>query len=931
MRIATLSSLLLLTTTAAREPVLVLDAMDNTNNWDPHAITLATSSDRVEGRSSLRFSGSGHARFKPSVFKRIDIRKYDRLVMNVKIVDGHVTDFGLVTGGFPQPGKFKFPRWAKYDESTPSGHWMEYSCNLHLCEWPGGAAKFLDASRPALSLLYTPGKGNTGILVDHLRLVRDPVRIGYDWIAPVKPLQILRKGGRVEYVKEIEVTNVSVQDVKLQFRFSKESVRKFKGTLKPKKVKLKRGEKVTCMATFRPSSRLKPLEVENQIIEVVPDNNSSLIQRIEILTAAPFPPVKHPFTVKEIQKGGHAENLLKEFETVRLPKGPCIWMSQSSLNSNGRCVDRHQGQDADGFDRLKCRTCGKAQEATSLTGGVFHRRLVSAALRLGTAYQSTKDIRYANKAKEIFLAYAEGYHKYPLHEPLSEASSYLCPNGSTYLLGTVVMTPMTRALDLIWESGALSDEDKQKIVDGFLMPAALEMMKIYPGMTNMQDAMNESLFNLGATIGDPNLLAHSLYGSHGLEAKINSVVDEDGATPESVSPGYHNAAILPVLKQVSSIGNAGLDVELKFDRLEKAKTLMSFLRMPDGRIPNRGDSGFPGGGRGDDELHSYGSMCFRHFGMTVLREGEGQDALYLAIDHRPPAATHSHHDKLSITLYGKGAYLGVDEGSTYNTDTTKQNSLPNWSKRVKWSHHSLIHNTITVDETDQVYGGGKLLYFHGEKGGYQAVSASTDNVYRGVVLERNIVMLGGVIVMVDRCLSDSEHTYDWTHHSFGELTGQESFEPKERLGEKHPYNLPEQAKWGEVGRIAIFNWKRDKASLRLSILPAPGVKTECATAIGWANRAYQDARREAPFALVRRKGKSLNFVSVFEPYKSKPLILSIERADVFEGTRRLSNSEAVGLKIEKAKETLIFLVSFTEGVKKCGKIETGERCFGMRE
>jgi hypothetical protein len=922
---------LLLSGILAEESVRVLDSMDNAGLWEGHALVLTTSSECVEGKGALRLSGSGYAKLRPAAFKGVDVEKYDRLVMNVKIIDGHVTEFGLVTLGFPQPGEFsRVPRWAKYDESTPAGNWMEYSCDLRLCEWPGGSPEMLNNSRPALSLIFTPGKGNSGILVDHLRLVRDPIRIGYDWVAPVRPLKIRRDGGGLTYQKEIVVENVSNKGVEVHARFSKTSVRKFNGKIQPPTVSLQPGKKAVFTATIQPTANLQPLETEVQVIELVPNKAEQLVQRVEILTAAPFPPVKHPFTVKEVKKGAHAEGLLKEFENVRLPKGPCVWMGQSTLNSKGRCEDRHQGQTLDGFDRLKCNTCGKVQEATSLTGGLYHRHMIRASVQLGMAYESTKDIRYANKVKEIFLAYANGYHKYPMRMPLSEASSYLCPGNATYVLGTVVMTPMTRALDLIWDSGALSPADKEKIIDGFFMPAAMEMMKINPGMTNMQDAINASLFNLGATIGDPNLLAQSLFGSHGLEAKINSVVDEDGATPESISPGYHNAAIVPVLNQVNAISNSGLNVDLKFGRLEKAKTLMNYLRMPDGRIPNRGDAGFPGG-RIDKKLHEYGSMSFPHFGMTILREGKGVDGLYLAIDHRPPAVTHSHHDKLGIIFYGMGEYLGVDEGSTYNTDTTKQNDLPNWNKRVKWSHHSLVHNAITVDETDQVFGGGKLLYFHGEKGGYQAVTASTDNVYRGVTLERNIVMLGGVVVMVDRCLSDQEHTYDWTHHSFGTLTGPPELKPRETLGSKHPYNLPENVSWGVAEGDAQFIWKRKKASLNLRMLKDESIPTECATATGWANRAYKDARHEAPFALVRRKGKNVTFISVFEPHKKSSSIKSIRRADVLAGERKLTDSQALGLRIDKDGESLTYLFSFTSGEKKCGNVKSAERCSAIRE
>jgi len=914
---------------ATADPVLVLDSMDTPDNWRGHGISISVSQDCVEGPGSLMLSGSGHVRLSHKVLKKVDVGKYDRLLMNVKIPKGHVTDFGLVTGGFPQPGEIRNPRWAKYDESAPDGVWMEYSCNLRLCEWGGGSPKLLDPNSPALSLLFTPGKGSTAVLVDHVRLVKDPIRIAYDWLKPIRPLRIVKGADGLRYEKEVVIQNVSGKDVDVSVRFSDDSLQKFGGTVDPSTATLRPGPAQTFTARITVPAGLAPLEHEVQTLEVVPDGDDRLVQRLEILTAAPFPPVKHPFTTKKAEKPRNIESLLRDNQPIRLPKHPCYWMSQSTLNTGGRCAEGHLGQAADGFDRLKCRTCGVTQEETSLTGGVFHRRLIRQASDLGRAYQATKDVRYAKRARDIFLAYANGYHQYPMKTPLNEASSYLSPYNATYILGSVIMTPMPRALDLIWDSGALTARDKKQIGEGFLMPAALEMMKIYAGMTNMQDAMNEAIFNMGLVLGDPNLVATALRGSHGLEAKISSVFDEDGATPESISPGYHGAGLRPVLAQVNSIRNAGLSVDLKFERLEKAKKLMAYLRMPDGRVPNRGDAAFPGGGV-DPELRTYGSMVFRHFGMTVLREGQGPDALYVALDHRPPAVTHSHHDKLGIIFYGKGEYLGVDEGSLYNTDTSKQSHLPNWRKRSRWSHHSLVHNTITVDETGQVYGGGHLLYFHGDKDGHQAVSAYTDNVYQGVLLERNIVMLGGVMVLVDRCLSETEHTYDWAYHSFGELTGPEGLEPREKLGEKHPYDLPENARWGALDGSVEFTWKREKASLRL--LFVPDGKTEYGTAIGWANRAYQDARREAPFVLARRRGKNAMFVTVFEPHKGAvPGIRAVSREPVLAQGKPVPSDQAVGLKITKGGEDLTFLVSFTAGEKTCGPIRTQERYFAARE
>ena len=916
--------------------VHMLDNMDQSNQWQPAGdIAVSISTTATQGAGSLKLEGSGELRLKPQAFAGLNVGDYDRIVMDVQIIDGHVTDIGMVTQGFPQTADVKYPRWAKFDESTPSGQWIEWSADLSLYEWPGGNEKMVDEARPALSLVYVPGKNNTGILIDNVRLIKDPVRLGYDWIDPVSPLIIKQRTPAAIYERPVRVENTSSENTHVAVRFSGDSMQKFKGSVSPASFTLKPGETKTAIATIEIPAGTPALTYELQTIEIIPNSDPRLIQRQPLMTAAPFPKVKHPFTIDpaKIKAPRDADAILSMLPNpVVLPAHPSRWISQSTINTYFHWKTGNEGYSFAGFDRLKNNATGEIIEKDDKTGPVFHRWYVAkAAPTLAAAYQTTKDEKYAQAVRDIALAYAREYHKYELTQPVNEASSYLSPNNATYTLGTVMMSPITGALDLVWESKAFTDEVKQEINHGFLMPAVLEMQKINPGMTNMQDAMSNAMFNIGLLVNDPNIVAHTLWGDHGLNAKINAVFDEDGGTPESVSPGYHNAALSPVLAQVESLKNAGLQVDLAFDRLEKAKTLMGKLAMPDGRIPNRGDSGFPAGRSAPPA--ELGSVSFPSYGVTVLREGEGKDGLYIAMDHRPPALTHSHKDKLAITLYGQGEYLGVDEGSLYNTDATKQQGDTDWGVRSAWGTETLVHNTITVDEESQSFGGGHRIYYHGVKGEYQAVAAYTDNVYEGVVLERNIVMLDGVIVMVDRAMSDRPRTYDWTHHSFGDLSVTPSSIMKSvaKLGGHSPYDKPANPQWGDASSQVEYIWKRDNASLRMISLPQSGVATQAGSAIGWANKAYQQARMPAPFAIVRRKTDKATFVTVFEPFKKRSKITAVETIPVRAGGKTVIPDDAVAVHLTTTDGSLTFLVSFTEGVKTAGPIQTAERCFAMKQ
>lgn len=910
--------------------------MDATNSWLGVGVSLSVSNDAASGSSALALSGVGHARLSYDRLAGVPLPNYDRLVMDVRLPGGQVADFGVVANGFPLTQGIAYPRWAKYDESTPSGPWMEYACDLRLCEWAGGSASMVDSNAAALSLVYTPGKGSPAILVDNLRLVSDPVRIAYDWLPPTAPLGVFTNPDHtVYYGKDVTVSNASGRPIRVTLGFSTNSLRLFSGTVTPPAAWLAAGTSLIFRVRIDAPTNRPPLEHELQTLELIPGGDARLTQRLDILTAAPFAPVHKPFTLggATVTKPSGVDAAMAAMPSpMRLPAKPCIWMSQTLQNSYGTWVQGGVRPLPEEFDCLTNVQSGAIERGTALTGGVFHRWLISVATKLSRAYVATGDIQYAWKAREIFLAYAAGYHTYALDRPLIEASSFLAPNNSTYVLGTVIMTPMTRSLDLIWDSGVLSDPDKRTIIDGFLYPAALEMMKINPGMSNMQDAMNEALFNAGLLADDPNLVALALYGSHGLEAKINMVFDEDGATPESIALNYHDAALTPVLSQVQSVTNSGLDVDLNFARLEKAKKLMSLLRMPDGRVPNRGDCPYPSGSP-NSELYTYGSTSFVHFGMTLLREGRDSNALYVALDHRPPAVSHSHHDKLSIALYGKGELLGVDDGSLYNMDVSQQQSQTNWSRRSAWGTHALVHNTITVDTNDQQFAGGTLLYYHGATGGYQAVAASTDNAYLGVTLERSIVVLSGVVVMVDRCLSSMPHTYDWTHHSFGVLTAPTGLTARAQLGAASPYSLPESVRMGAPAEPAEFTWQRASASLRLTVLPEAGTTSEYATATGWANQAYRLARQDAPFVLVRRQGAQQRFVTVMEPFKgAQPSVTAIARVPVTAAGQAVPDADAVGLRIDRAASApLYFLVSFAPGQKQCGPIDSAERCVALSQ
>jgi hypothetical protein len=93
---------------------------------------------------------------------------------------------------------------------------------------------------------------------------------------------------------------------------------------------------------------------------------------------------------------------------------------------------------------------------------------------LGVAYQVTGDVRYAKRAREIVLAYAEKYLEYPFHNTRGEEKIGGGRVGPQTLNEAVWIISVCHGTDLIWD--ILSEQDKKTIAEKMLLPAAREVI-----------------------------------------------------------------------------------------------------------------------------------------------------------------------------------------------------------------------------------------------------------------------------------------------------------------------------------------------------------------------------------------------------------------------------------------------------------------------
>lgn len=243
-------------------------------------------------------------------------------------------------------------------------------------------------------------------------------------------------------------------------------------------------------------------------------------------------------------------------------------------------------------------------------------------------------------------------------------------------------------------------------------------------------------------------------------------------------------------------------------------------------------------------------------GYYTLRDSNGFAFLRCAtFIHRP-----GHADMLHLDLWWRGQNIALDAGTySYNAPSPWNNSLA----------HTAYHNTITVDETDQMerlsrffwapwvrsrllhhkqLSSGKLTYWEGEHNGYARLSPPVRH-------RRGVIRLGhGWWLVLDGLTSTTQHTYrqHWlfpdASHTWDALNG--SLTLQTRAG-------PYYARMGILNRIGCSSLVRaDQHSPR-----------------GW--RAPRYASREPALSVVlESQASTAMFWTLFGPQSSRLILHS---------------------------------------------------------
>lgn len=441
----------------------------------------------------------------------------------------------------------------------------------------------------------------------------------------------------------------------------------------------------------------------------------------------------------------------------------------------------------------QCPKCKKIYSGLPYDAHIYtklHNDLAGAARNLGLAWLFTGKREYAEKSRDILLAYADKYSSLPLLDTRGGQGPSAAHVIDQTLNESIWLIDIAWAYDLVLGAG-VADKEQQSKIENQLLRASVATIKGYrAGKSNWQSWHNAGMMAAALCLKDEKLVGEVLNDPEcGYFFQMKNSVLSDGAWWEG-SWSYQFYSLDALLQTAEMAHHSGID--LYTPELKKCLMAPLMVTMPNGRTPAVHDAEEGGiqtslyelaAARYDDPLFQeviaegkrggvfalfYGmdepkkhpvalsSTIMGGIGLAILRNG-GQ---YLCLDYGPHGGGHGHRDKLAVDYYTNGQVFAPDMGRgwPYNLPIHQE-----------WYKLTLSHNTVLVDEQPQAEAEGRVESSKLD-GDWQTVIADADTCYEGVKMKRTVLLGKDWLLDVFDVASDAEHTYDWVWHGRGEFS-----------------------------------------------------------------------------------------------------------------------------------------------------------------
>lgn len=386
-----------------------------------------------------------------------------------------------------------------------------------------------------------------------------------------------------------------------------------------------------------------------------------------------------------------------------------------------------------------------------------HKRNYASMLNAATVYQITTDKKYANYVKNMLLAYAKQYEKWPLHPKMKNDKDggrifWQSLNDFVWQVYTI------QAYDQVLN--AISTKDRATIEQHLFMPILKFFTEDREEIFNQ--IHNHGTWNLAAVGMTAYVLNKTDYvqmalkgskkdGKSGFLAQINQLFSPDGYYMEG--PYYQRYALLPFVMFAKAINNYQPELKI-FDYRDKllAKAIHTALQLSytnkaffpindaikdktyesvelvygldiayadieaeadlldiaqkQGRVivSDAGMEVSKAIDEGKAQPFNYKSLWIRdggkgdEGGLGILRNGPNTDQQCLVLKAASQGMGHGHFDRLNILFYDNGEEIFPDYGSArfLNIDTKGGGGyLP---ENNSFAKQTVAHNTLVVDQ-----------------------------------------------------------------------------------------------------------------------------------------------------------------------------------------------------------------------------------------
>ena len=578
-----------------------------------------------------------------------------------------------------------------------------------------------------------------------------------------------------------------------------------------------------------------------------------------------------------------------------------------------------------------------------------HYDLSNAARDLALLWQLTGEHKYADKSKEILVAYAGKYLSYEIHDKDGKTGDKASAGGRATAQGineAAWVIPLAWACDLIYDT--LSPAERDNIAKNILRPAAELLIVNNEGRHNHQSWYNSGIGVIGFALGEKEYVEHALYkkGS-GFFYQMKSSVTPDGLWYEG-SMHYQ----FYVLQALAPLAEAAYHAGIDFYHETGYKALFDFpiayadatMRLPvinDGREVYLGandrrryyeaayrhlqDARYLNVLRASDRVSlealvfgvselpqapalPWPSADFAKSGLAVLRAGKDFNAKQVVLNYMGYEGGHSHPDQLGIVLFGVGRMLAPDAGSIKYEDPV----------HTGWYKQSLAHNLIVVSEKSQLRAPVGTLDVFARGTSLQVARATTTKSYGSVNLARTLLLNDEYLVDVFQADGLVEETFDWVYHNYGRFSSHLNLQPT-ILGKANGYEYLSKitsAKTDAAWRAEWFIASDQK--VRLFMAGAPGTQVIATEGMVAALVGDGTSPEKVPLVIARRKAKNASFISIIEPYSAAPAISNITPLAATMDGKPVSAQDAFGLQIVRGKWNDVLLFSNTRGAKRIG-------------